>query len=71
MHENIKGVTILIHGSPKIMLLNANRHKDLVDEPIVAELTFASSKGTLVPWSKLQTLTADRLVRYYDVSFGE
>ena len=71
LHKNIKHVTILIHGSPEIILLPANRHKDLVDEPIVAELAFASFKGTVVAWTKLQTPTADRFVRYNDTSFGE
>ena len=33
LHENINGITVLVHGSPKIVLFALDGHKDFVDVP--------------------------------------
>jgi len=61
----------LIDGSPQVMLLTRNLHKDLVDEPIVAKSAFTPFERTLVAGSKLQTLAAYRFVGHFNAALGE
>ena len=38
LHEDIEHVIILIHGAPQVMALPVNRHKHLVEVPLVPRL---------------------------------
>ena len=64
LDENIKDVTVLVHGSPEVVPLPLDRDKDLVEVPCVPQLPSAMPQLSGKLLTKLQTLPllADRLV---------
>ena len=71
LHEDVKHITILVDGSPQIVLLTADFDEYLFGEPRVSEPSFTSFQGPSIARSKLETPTANALVRNFDTSLSK
>ena len=71
LHQDIKHVVVLIHGSPQVIPLAVDRDKDLVQVPFVTGPgpTAPQPLGIVLP--KLTAPLADRFVGHLDTAFQE
>jgi len=69
--QDIEDVAILIHSSPKIMVLAADRDEHLVHVPDVPETTLSPPQSAGVFRSKLPAPRSNGFVGYGDTTLGE
>ena len=71
LHEDVETISILVNGSPQIVLLATNLYKHFVDVPGIAEPTLTSFQGLAIARPELQAPAANALVRDDYPSFGK
>ena len=69
--QDIEHVAILIHRSPKIMALAADRDEQLVYVPDIAETTLSPPQSAGIRWSKLPAPGSNGFVGYGDATLCE
>jgi hypothetical protein len=67
---DINDLSILVYGSPQIMLLAIDLHEDFIDVECVAKASVLSLKPSSVHSSKLDAPEPDGFVTYDDPSLG-
>ena len=71
LDQDVDHVTILIHGTPQILLLAVDSNEDLVKVPMVTEPSLTSLQFPSIVRTELLTPPSDRLIRHADSSLGE
>ena len=64
-------MSILIYGTPEIVLFAGYGHEHLVDEPVIAEQTLAASECPLIAGSELEAPPTYGVVGDDDTALGE
>src|SRR5258708_6083879 len=68
LHQDIKHVAVLIHGSPEIVLLTANREDDLVQVPFVTTTMATTTQLIGVGLPECETPLPNGFIRHDDAS---
>ena len=71
LHENINRVTILIDGSPQVLVFSLNRDKDLIKMPHITQTSLSLFQFLCIGWSKLLTPLTDRFICDGDSTLGK
>ncbi len=71
LHQNINAIAVLIDGTPQILALPLDGHKDFVDMPGIPQPSLSFFKFTRLGRPKLLTPLADRFIRNGDTTFGQ
>ena len=69
--QDIEDITILVHGSPKIMALAADCDEQLVHVPDVTETALSPPQCPSIRWSKLSAPGSNGFVGHDDTTLGE
>ena len=62
LDENIKDLTVLVHGPPQVVTLPLNRDTDFVEMPDIAESPLAIPQSFGERWTEFQTPLAHGFV---------
>jgi hypothetical protein len=71
LQQNIDDITILIHGTPKILLLAVDSDEEFVQIPGITEASLFLLKTSGIVGSEFPAPTADGFVRNNDSAFGQ
>jgi hypothetical protein len=71
LKQNVDDVAILIHGTPKVLLLAVDSHEKFFHMPAIAEIPLALPKTSNIVRPELLTPTSNGFVGDYDAAFGE
>jgi len=71
LHQNIKGIAVLINRAPEILSLALNRDKDFVDVPGIAQASLLFFELACVGRPKLPAPLPNGFIGGGDASFGE
>ena len=71
LQENINDIAVLIHGTPKILLLAVDSDEELVQIPSIAEATLSPFQFPNLVWTELLTPTSNRFIRDDDASLSQ
>ena len=63
LQQNIDDISVLIHGTPKILLQAVDSDKEFVQKPRIAEATLLRFQFSNVVWTELQTPASNRFMR--------
>ncbi len=69
--QDVENIAVLVHCSPEIMTLTADRDEHFVHVPDVAEPTLPSPQSARVLGSKLPTPGSDGFVGYLDAPLSK
>jgi hypothetical protein len=70
LQQNIDDITVLIHGTPKVLLLAVDSDKEFVQIPHIAEATLTPFQFPNVVWTELLTPASNRFIRNRDASLS-
>jgi hypothetical protein len=71
LKQNVDDVAILIHGTPKVLLLAVDSHEKFIDMPAIAETPLPLPKTPCKVSRKLLTATSNGFVGDCDAAFGK
>jgi hypothetical protein len=71
LNQDVDHVTILIHGTPQILLLAINPNENLIQVPVIAQSPLSSLQFPSIGRTELLTPLPDRLVRHDDSALGK
>ena len=71
LQQDIDDITVLIHGTPKILLLAIDFHEDFVQMPRIAEATLFLLKALCIVGPEFSAPSPDGFIRNRDVAFGQ
>jgi hypothetical protein len=71
LQQNINDITILIHGTPKILLLAVDSDEEFVQIPGITEASLFTLKASGIVGSEFPAPLTDGFVRNNDSAFGQ
>ena len=71
LDQDVDHVTVLVHGTPQVLLLAVDSNEDLVQIPVVAEPSFSSLQFPGIVRTELLAPAPDGLIRQDDSPLGE
>ena len=71
LQQNIDDITVLIHGTPKILLLAVNSDEQFIQIPAIAEATLSPFQLPNVVWTELLTPASNRFIGNGDASLSQ
>jgi hypothetical protein len=71
LNQDVDHVTVLIHGTPKILLLALDANEDFVQVPGVAEAALSPLQFSSIVRTELLTPDSNRFIRDDNSAFGE
>src|SRR5215469_6586395 len=71
LHQNIDDITILIHGTPKILLLPVDSDEEFVQIPAITEAALFLLKTSGIIRSEFRAPLRNGFVRNNDSAFGQ
>ena len=71
LQQNVDDITVLIHGTPQILLLTVHSDEEFIQIPAIAEASLSPFQFPNVIWSELLTPASNRFIRDSDASFSQ
>ena len=71
LDQDVDHVTVLIYGTPQILLLAVDSNEDLIQVPVVAQPSLSSLQFPSIVRTELLTPLPDRLIGHDDSALGK
>jgi hypothetical protein len=71
LDQNVHDVSVLIHGTPQILLFAVDSNEDLIQMPLVAQPSLSALQFASIDRAELLAPLPDRLLQHDDSPLGK